>query len=190
MPCPRSWLAAMLTGVLLLGCGETPSAPEDQSQPSFRAQHFTLLNAIYLGGDPSNPLVVGAGFEEGVTPQDVCDGNGGLPQGAGKAVVTPSGANNSHTLGRDVHIDVFAFGGGSGNPCDFADAPLVASGTGKFTFNVEAKASGAAIIHATVHGIVDLVSGGQARLFASARVNIRPDGTLLFDDEVVRLTPR
>jgi len=187
MPCARSWLAATLTGALLLGCGETPSAPEDQSGPSFRAQHFTLLSGIFLGGDPSNPLVVSAGGS-GATPKDICEGRG-IPEAPGKAVLTPSGGFNSHTFGRSVHIDVFAFGGGSEDPCEFADAPLVASGTGKMTFNVEAKPSGAAIIHATVQGIVDLVAGGRARLFASARVNIRPDGRLLFDDEVVRLTP-
>ena len=45
------------------------------------------------------------------------------------------------------------------------------------------------MLHATVQGIVDLVSGGQARVFGTARVTILPDGTLLFDDERVRLTP-
>jgi hypothetical protein len=40
-----------------------------------------------------------------------------------------------------------------------------------------------------VQGIVDLVSGGQARVLGTARVTVLPDGTLLFDEERVTLTP-
>jgi hypothetical protein len=40
-----------------------------------------------------------------------------------------------------------------------------------------------------VQGIIDLVSGGQARVLATAQVTILPDGTLLFDKEQVRVTP-
>jgi hypothetical protein len=190
----RSFLfsTAALAGILALGCADqqSPTGPAELPTPSIRAEHQIVLNAIYLGGDPSNPLVVGAGFEAGITPQDVCDGNGGLPQGVGKRVLTPPGGLHEHTFGRDVLLDVFAFGGGSGDPCAFAEAPLVGSGTGKFTFNVEISGPGAVVIHATVRGIVDLVSGGQARVFGTARVTILPDGTLLFAEERVRLTPR
>src|SRR5881394_438669 len=103
------WSAPALVGVILLGCGEAPgpSAPADALGPSFRAEHFTIANAIYLGGDPSNPLIVGAGYAAGITPQDVCDGNGGIPEGPGKIVFTPPGGSHSHTSAKDVHIDVF-----------------------------------------------------------------------------------
>jgi hypothetical protein len=37
--------------------------------------------------------------------------------------------------------------------------------------------------------VVELVGGGQARVFGTARVNIKADGTLLFDEERVPLTP-
>jgi len=87
-----------------------------------------------------------------------------------------------------VTIDVFEFGGGT-DPCAIAGAPLIATGTGKFTYNVIATGPAAVVLHATVQGIVDLVSGGQARVFETARVVIQPDGTLLFDEERVRLTP-
>ncbi len=52
-----------------------------------------------------------------------------------------------------------------------------------------ATSSGVVVNQGTVDGIVQLVSGGQARLFASLRFTVRPDGTLLFDVELVRLTP-
>jgi hypothetical protein len=40
-----------------------------------------------------------------------------------------------------------------------------------------------------VHGIITLVSGGQARVLATAEVTVLPDGAVLFDEERVRLTP-
>ena len=188
MRCFSIRFAPALAGVILLGCGEAagPSAPADPPVPSFGAEHYTILNAIYLGGVPSNPLVVGAGFAAGITPQDVCDGNGGIPEGEAKGVLPPPGGDHQHTFARDVHIDVFAFGGGT-DPCALAGAPIVATGTGKFTFNVQVNARGGAVLHATVQGIVDLVAGGQARLFGTARVRVLPDGTLKFDEETVRL---
>jgi hypothetical protein len=184
------WFAAALAGAILLGCNDAPgpSTPAHPGGPAFRAEHFDIANAVYLGGDPSNPLVVGVGFEDGVTPADVCEGNGGIPEGIGKIVFPPSGGSHEHTSGRDVNLDVFAFGEGSGDPCAFADAPFVGTGTGKFTFNVQQNGRGTLVIHVTVQGLVDLVAGGQARVFASARITVA-NGTLLFDDEVVRLRP-
>ncbi|HEY9016354.1 MAG TPA: hypothetical protein VIM84_14975, partial [Gemmatimonadales bacterium] len=94
----------------------------------------------------------------------------------------------SVTIGHDVHLDVFSFTGFT-DPCAMAGAPLVGSGTGDFTFQVLDSGPGAVAIHATVHGIVDLVAGGQARVLGTARITILPDGTQLFDVERVVLTP-
>jgi len=71
-----------------------------------------------------------------------------------------------------------------------AGAPIIATGTGKATFEALAPRPGAALVaHVTVQGVVDLVSGGQARVLGTARVTVLPDGTLLFDEERVTLTP-
>jgi hypothetical protein len=48
---------------------------------------------------------------------------------------------------------------------------------------------GAFVWHVTTTGVVDLASGGRARLFGTFRWVIRPDGTLVMDEEIVRLTP-
>ena len=42
--------------------------------------------------------------------------------------------------------------------------------------------------HVTVNGIVELTSGGQARLHATAQVVIRPDGSVV-DKPSISLTP-
>jgi hypothetical protein len=41
-----------------------------------------------------------------------------------------------------------------------------------------------------VRGIVNLTGGGQARLLATAQVTVRPDKSLVIDNERVTLTPR
>jgi hypothetical protein len=183
---------AALASALALGCADqqSPTGPTAALPSlSLRAEHVVLPNAVYLGGFPDNPLVIGAGFGTGVTPADVCSNpDPSLAEGEGKVTLTPTGGFLGHFSGRDVTIDVFEFGGGT-DPCAIAGAPLIATGTGKFTYNLIATGPAAVVIHATVQGIVDLVSGGQARVLGTARVVIQPDGTLLFDEERVRLTP-
>jgi hypothetical protein len=66
---------------------------------------------------------------------------------------------------------------------------VLGTGTGNFTYQLLGTGRGSFVAHIVVHGVVDLVSGGQARLFASARVRVLPSGRLLFDEERVRLTP-
>jgi hypothetical protein len=40
-----------------------------------------------------------------------------------------------------------------------------------------------------VRGTIDLATGGQARVFGTERITTLPDGTQLFDEVRVRLTP-
>ena len=93
--------------------------------------------------------------------------------------------------GKSIYLVVLEFGGGPvTDVCQLNDAPIIATGTGKATFEALAPKPGAAFAaHVTVQGIVDLVSGGQARVLGTARVTVLPDGTLLFDEERVTLTP-
>jgi hypothetical protein len=67
--------------------------------------------------------------------------------------------------------------------------PVLGTGTANYTFEPVFTGQGAFVIHVTLQGVIDLVSGGQARVDATAQVTILPDGTLLFDEERVRLTP-
>jgi hypothetical protein len=181
---------ATLASSLLLACAGSPdaTAPADPGPASLGAERILSLNAIYLGGDPSDGLVVGIGFAPGDTPEDVCEGSAGIPEGLARLIILPTGGVQALTIGHDLHLDVFSFTGFT-DPCAMAGAPLVGSGTGKFTFQVLDGGPGATAIHATVQGIVDLVAGGQARVLATARVTILPDGTQLFDVERVILTP-
>jgi hypothetical protein len=184
---------AALAGALALGCGEqqSPTAPADPPAPTFRAERFIHLDAFVLGGDPSNPLALQAGFDAGATPDDICADpfNQGL-NGEGQIVITPPGGALLHTLGRDVNLVVYEFGAGPvTDACQLVGAPVVGTGTGKFIETILDTGPGALAIHVTAQGIVDLVSGGQARLLATARVTVLPNGTLLFDEEGVSLTP-
>ncbi len=186
--------SAVLASALALGCGDPPSPtePADQLAPSFRAERFINVSAFVMGGDPSNPLAMMVGYDAGTTPDDACDDP--LSQGLnliGQVIFLPQGGVQLRVSGKEINLVVLEFGGGPvTDVCQLVGAPIIASGTGKATLESLAPKPGAALVaHATVQGIVDLVSGGQARVLGTARVTVLPDGTLLFDEERVTLTP-
>ena len=185
---------AMLAGALIIGCGDSPRVtdPTDSPGPSLRAQKFINISAFAMGGDPSNPIAMMVGFDAGTTPEDVCaDPTGHGNNLLGQVIITPQGGFLLHVSGHDINLVVLEFGDGPvTGQCDLVGAPIIASGTGKATSETLAARPGAALVaHVTVQGIVNLNAGGQARVLGTARVTLLPDGTLLFDEERVRLTP-
>jgi hypothetical protein len=183
----------VLAGAIGLGCGDQPrpTEPVDPVAPSFRAERFINFSSIFMGGDPSNPLALMIGFDAGTTPEDVCEDPFGHGNNLiGQVIFLPQGGVQLRVSGKDINLVVLAFGEGPvTGQCDLVGAPIIATGTGKATFVLLAPKPGAALVaHVTVQGVVDLVSGGQARVLGTARVTVLPDGTLLFDEERVRLT--
>jgi hypothetical protein len=145
---------------------------------------------LFLGSDPSNPLAVQAGYEAGLTADEICPDNGEHAQVKGQGILTPAGGAISHFSAHDVSLVVYEFGGGIvSDICQLVGATVLGTGTANYSLEANFTGQGAFIIHATLQGVIDLVSGGQARVNATARVTILPDGTLLFDEERVRLTP-
>jgi len=185
---------AVLACALVLGCGDPPrsTAPSDSYEPSLGAQKFVNISNLVIGGDPSNPLALMIGFDAGTTPEQACDDPGGHGLNLiGQVIFLPEGGVQLRVSGKSIYLVVLEFGGGPvTDVCQLNDAPIIATGTGKATFEALAPKPGAAFAaHVTVQGIVDLVSGGQARVLGTARVTVLPDGTLLFDEERVTLTP-
>ena len=184
---------AMLASALVLGCDDPSrmTAPAESPAPSLRAERFPFIVGFQLGGDPSNPLALQAGFDAGTTAEDICaDPEGQGVTGEGYILFTPRGGVIINASDRDADLVVYEFSGGPvTGPCQLVGAPVVGTGTGKFTYHVSDTGPGAVTIHVTVQGTIDLVGGGQARLWATARVVILPDDSLLFDEERVRLTP-
>ncbi len=68
--------------------------------------------------------------------------------------------------------------------CLLVGAPVVASGTAHLTGGIVGRQASM-----TLHGIVDLVGGGQARLFVTTITHFGPDGSIVFDHTRIRLTP-
>jgi hypothetical protein len=68
--------------------------------------------------------------------------------------------------------------------CALVGVPVVASGTAHLTFIINARQAGA-----TVHGVVDLATGGQARLLVTTRIHFAADGSIVFDHTRITLTP-
>lgn len=188
---PTAALAAALT----LGCADQQSPTglvTEPLAPSLRAEHVPVFSPVLLGGDPSNPLAVQAGYEAGLKAEDICPDTGEHvdPNSQGKAHFTPPGGVHISVSARDVSLVVYDFGEGIvTDVCQLVGAPVLGTGSGKYSTQLNVSGPGATVLHITVHGIIDLVSGGQARVHATAQVTILPDGTLLSDEERVRVTP-
>jgi hypothetical protein len=146
-----------------------------------------------MGGEPSDPFALLAGLPPGGTAEDLCNGTvapGDIGDILGQFILTPPGGTLFHEQGRDANFVVYQYGGGIvTDPCQLVGAPILGTGTGDFTFNFMDTGPGALVAHVTARGTIDLVGGGQARVFALDRIVVRPDGTLLFDVEEVRVTP-
>jgi hypothetical protein len=188
--------AVLLLCAALVGCtdrGITSPAGDDAIERSqaatFRGatiDRSSFVGTVFGGGPPQN-LAVSVGNAT------VCPFSPGSPAPL-MIVQTPSGKIPTHAVTREANVQVFEFSAGIvTDACDLLDAPLVATGTVFFThiatFEPPGTAPGSFRIHVTVHGIVDLVEGGQARLQAIANFVIRPDGTLVKDQEPVTLKP-
>lgn len=87
-------------------------------------------------------------------------------------------------------FDFSGTGGFAGTDfCDVFGAPIVASGTVTYTQEVNVSdATGAVVVHVTVVGIVDLSTGGQARLHATVQFMVKPNGAVV-DKTEISLTP-
>jgi hypothetical protein len=185
---------AVLACALVLGCGDPPrsTAPTDSYEPSLGAQKFVNVSNLAIGGDPSNPLAMMVGYDAGTTPEQACDDPGGHGLDLiGQVILLPTGGVQLRVSGKSINLVVVEFGQGPvTDVCQLVGAPIIATGTGKATFEGLAPKPGAAFVaHVTVQGIVNLNAGGQARVLGTARVTVLPDGTLLFDEERVTLTP-
>lgn len=186
---------AALAGALTFGCADQQSPTgliTDPLAPSLGTERVPVLSPVLLGGDPGNPLAVQAGYLAGFTAEDICPDNGEHvdPNAQGQAIFSPSGKVIVSVSARDVNLVVYEFGEGVVTDiCQLVEAPILGTGSGQYSTQLIVSGPGATVLHITLRGVIDLVSGGQARVNATAQVTILPDGTLLFDEERVRLTP-
>jgi hypothetical protein len=118
------------------------------------------------------------------------------PGARAQIVTVPTGRVQVRAITREAHIAVWQFTGPVTSTCPLVSAPVVATGIVHYTVTTTdadafggAGGPGAATWHVNAVGVVDLTSGGQARLHATARILVLPDGSLRFDEERVRLTP-
>jgi len=189
-------ITATLVSTLALGCSDQQQPPtdpaDDERGPSLSAEHVKDAPVyFFMGGEPSNPFVLLAGLPPGGTAADLCNGSvapGDIGDLRGQFILTPPGGSLYHEQGRNANFVVYEYGGGIvTDPCQFAQSPILGTGTGDFTFNFMDTGPGALVAHVTARGVIDLAGGGHARVFALVRLVVRPDDPLIFDEEQVRL---
>jgi hypothetical protein len=195
--------SALLPLTLLAGCTDSATLPTaaDTPAPAFAQGNAPPTSGpnvqrgvpagFSLGADPETQLVVLAGIE--TTVEQLCADPVNVPVTLLQQVVaTPSGHVQFNAPPQEVRVDVFQFAGGIvTDACQLIGAPLVATGTATARFvqvNLGGGESRAAAINATVHGIVELVTAGQARVQASGHIQFK-DGVIVLDKETVTLTP-
>jgi hypothetical protein len=161
---------------------------------------FDIIPLVW-GGDPRDQFAVTVGYE--ATVAQVCADPNTVPlsPGSGIAVATPVGRLPITTSTHEAYAIVYQYGGGIvSDPCaQLATQPIVA--TGRVTYTVTTSDAldvvapggggpGAAGVEAAAEGVVRLSAGGDVRLSATLRVLLRSDGSLVFDEERVRLRSR
>jgi hypothetical protein len=173
---------------------DVDAASQAQPAPSYQPGAIVDKNVVFLtfiGGGPPTNLAAAIALEGAIEPFCTDPETGVFSPQRGIQVITPGGRIPSHVVSRDAFVQVVEYSVGIvTDPCQLVGAPLVATGRVFFSHVLHQSAeSGQLVVHVVAHGIVDLVEGGQARLHARANVVIRPDGTLVIDQEPVTLTP-
>jgi hypothetical protein len=201
----RLALSLLLPVVPLASCADSTSVtvPAETQTPQFDAANAPSQSGPNVVRGPFEPgvlsgpdavLAVAVGFEEPFADHCADFESPDQPGGA-QIVSTPPGGKHLRMSGHDLRVVVFAFEGMVGNYCqDLAGAPVVATGIANLTLSsndlvLGGAGPGADQVNVTIHGVLDLASGGQARLFATTHVLVRPDGSFAFDHTQIRLTP-
>jgi hypothetical protein len=147
----------------------------------------------FWGGPPSNLAVLlgteGSIEENCLNPESVF-----ASPSHSRFVFTPSGQIPSGTISREAHVEVVSLSTDPTDVCQMVGAPLVATGRVQASQIISqlfgpGSGPGAFVFHITARGIVDLTSGGRARLFAQLQAVLKPDGTAVIQRLHVALTP-
>jgi hypothetical protein len=184
-------------------CAEAPTGTTAPPRPPLAAAtapsqsgpnvvRFPFAPGVLSG--PDAELAVAVGFENPFADHCADFVSPGQP-GSTQIVLTPPGGLQAQQSGHDLNVVVFQFAGVVGDYClDLVGAPVVATGTANLTLTSNdlvfggLAGPGAHGVQVTIHGVVDLASGGQARLFATTHVLVRPNGSG-FDHTRIVLTP-
>lgn len=179
--------------------GPSITAPPDHASADGATIDRSLFPYGFLGGgDPRDGLRFFAGPVDPVAAVALKCPDASViapisPGARTQTVTTPSGRIQVGAYNQQTHIAVWQYGAGLvTDPCQLVGAPVVATGVVQYKLEIAndgGAGTGAFVLHVNAVGVVDLTSGGQARLHATARILIRPDGTLQFDEERVSLTP-
>jgi hypothetical protein len=199
----RPGMCSLALTALCLACSDAPTSITEAELPALAAANAPSTSGPKVVRGPFQPgvlsgpndtLAVAVGFEEPFA--DHCaDLESPDQPGSAQIVSTPAGGKHLTMSGHGLSVVVFAFAGSAMDYCaDLVGAPVVATGTANFTLSsndlvLGGHGPGADQVTVSIHGLVDLVSGGQARLFATTQVLFRPDGSFVFDRARISLRP-
>jgi hypothetical protein len=192
------WLAAPISGPTTPSAAPLPVSFKQNAPPTSgpHVQRGVPL-AVGVGPDPETHLVLLAGFGEPLTAAN-CEHPENIPLSGEltqQQVSTPAGREQFTTPRQEVEVLVTLVEEPPTSFCDLVvGVPIIATGTATATWgekNVPPPGElgpGAGTLHITFHGVINLATGGQARLFARGKALFR-NGEFVSGIDIVRLTP-
>lgn len=195
----RPPISCLLAGTLIFGCGDQPTPAEPQTsapEPTLGAANASPASGAVIVRAPFQPGVlsghsqyaVAVGFEEPFA-EHCNDLESPNQPGSTQIVFSPSGRVHVRGSGKSVRVRVYDFPGVAAANCDKVEERLVATGTVDFNLTVVDGGPGAVHVGVKFRGVVELVSGGLARLHATGFTLVRPDGSFAFDHVRITLKP-
>jgi hypothetical protein len=120
---------------------------------------------------------------------EICGGSG--PEvfdggGVTRILITPSGS--FHIRDQLHQATIVFYEGATGDVCELSSHRIIGTGTGNLHFTTKEKATSFAV-QATFGGILDLVSGGRARLLGVGNVVFDKFGNLTVHEDHFSLKP-
>jgi hypothetical protein len=189
-------LVVPLALATLLSCRPTddPAAPADPVSPSapapsLGATAFKIPFNFFFVFDADRGYSATFGLVSPVSDASECGGSAPEYDGGGteQIVATPSGAFHVRD---DLHqATIVVYAGATEDPCTLDTHPVLGRGQGNLHWTVKALPNGSTSLQATFGGIIDLTTGGRARMLGVGNVVFDQFGNLIVHEDHFELKP-
>jgi hypothetical protein len=198
MHCSPLLPVALLAGALVLGCDQqsVPVEPASSPQPSLRTgqspegpgAQVIRFGFDFFGAGPDTALGVPLAFTVGLVspladfpfpPELGCGGTGPVISDGKRAIqLVFAPGDKFHELIRVRQATIVLYETSSPDICDWATAPVFGRGRANITQITLSRTPSTLVRGFKLQGIVELTSGGRARIWNTFQGHLDEDGTV------------
>jgi hypothetical protein len=129
------------------------------------------------GPDPATGLTLTVGLTSPLADVPDCGGAGPVVTDGKRVIQLVLKTDNFvHQFIRARQATIILYESTSPDLCDWATAPVFARGRANLTFNMLSRTR--SVVGFKIQGIVELTSGGRARVLNTAQIHVEEDGTV------------